>query len=154
MMRLAIFALLATLGSGLAAAAEDRIGAVSTTFRLVGPNDKVVVTAFDDPKAKGVTCYVSQAATGGVSGAVGLAEDPSRASIACRRTGPVTMTADIKHGPDGETVFTDRLSPLFKQLKVTRFLDEKRNVLVYLIWSTKLIDGSPMNSITAVPLGD
>lgn len=135
-----------------AALAQERVGAVSTTFRLVGPNDKVVVSAFDDPKVRGVTCYVSQAATGGVGGALGLAEDPSRASIACRKTGPISLAPDLRKGPDGEIVFAERLSPLFKQLRVTRFLDERRNVLVYLIWSTKLVDGSPMNNVTAVAI--
>jgi CreA protein len=130
------------------------IGSVDTAFKLIGRNHQIRVQAFDDPKIAGVRCYVSQAVVGGISGSLGLAEDPSRASIACRQVAPIApdLVARLPEDREGEVVFSDRLSPLFKELRVTRMVDRKANVLVYLIWSTKLIDGSPMNSVSAVPL--
>jgi CreA protein len=141
---------LALLGSP--ASAQERIGEVSTTFRVVGPNDKVVIDRFDDPKVENASCYVSRAETGGLSGWVGLAEDPSRFSIACRATGPVKIAGDIERGKKGEVVFSEDTSILFKEMRVSRFFDADKNVLVYLVWSTKLIDGSPFNSVTAIPV--
>ncbi|RKK01201.1 hypothetical protein EBE87_00315 [Pseudoroseomonas wenyumeiae] len=131
------------------ARAQTRVGEVSTTFRMVGPNDKVVVERYDDPRVPNVSCYVSRADTGGLSGWVGLAEDPSRFSLACRATGPVAMPSGI---PKNESVFRQSASALFKALTVTRIIDEEKRVLVYLITSTKIIDGSPYNSVTAVPV--
>lgn len=135
------------------ALAQTRIGEVSTAWRALGPNDKVVVERFDDPKVEGVSCYVSRAETGGIGGALGVAEDPSRFSIACRATGPVRITGDINRTRAGEVVFAERTSIVFKSTRVTRFYDAERNALVYLVWSAKLIDGSPFNSVTAVALG-
>jgi CreA protein len=148
--RLAAF-LAAGLVAGLAlpAAAQTRVGEVSTTFRMIGPNDKVVVERYDDPRVGNVSCYVSRADTGGVSGWVGLAEDPSRFSIACRATGAVSLPPGL---PQTESVFRQSSSPLFKALTVTRIVDAEKQVLVYLITSTKLVDGSPFNSVTAVPV--
>jgi CreA protein len=142
------------LGGAAARAEGDPIGSVDTAFKLIGRNHQIRVQAFDDPKVPGVRCYVSQAVVGGISGTLGLAEDPSRASIACRQVAPIApeLVAKLPTGREGEVVFSDRLSPLFKELRVTRMVDRKADVLVYLIWSTKLIDGSPMNSVTAVPL--
>ena len=135
------------------AALAERLGEVSTKFRMLGPNDKIVIEAFDDPGVPGVTCYLSRAKTGGVSGAVGLAEDTSDASIACRQTGPVELNPDIASNKrDGEEVFKQRTSVLFKTLQVVRFYDAARNTLIYLTYSDKLVEGSPKNSITAVPL--
>ena len=135
------------------AALAERLGEVSTKFRMLGPNDKIVIEAFDDPAVSGVTCYLSRAKTGGMSGAVGLAEDTSDASIACRQTGPIELPADIKsQRRDGEEVFKQRTSVLFKTLQVVRFYDAARNTLIYLTYSDKLVEGSPKNSITAVPL--
>ena len=128
----------------------EEIGEVSTVFKWVGPNDKIVVEAFDDPKVEGVTCYLSRAKTGGVKGGLGLAEDRAEASIACRQVGPIRFTGKLK---DGEEVFKERTSLVFKTMQVVRFFDQKRNTLVYLTYSDKLIDGSPANSITAVPVG-
>lgn len=131
----------------------EQLGTVSTKFRVLGPNDKVVIEAFDDPGVAGVTCYLSRAKTGGMSGAVGLAEDTSDASIACRQTGPVNLAEKIRDkSRDGEEVFKQRTSILFKTMQVVRFYDAKRNTLIYLTYSDKLVDGSPKNSITAVPL--
>lgn len=128
----------------------EEVGEVSTTFILIGANHKVVVEAYDDPKVKGITCYVSRAKTGGIRGAVGLAEDKAEASIACRQTGPISVGTKL---PQQEEMFTERMSVLFKKLRVVRMLDRKRNVLVYLTYSDRLIEGSPQNSVTAVPLG-
>jgi CreA protein len=129
----------------------DEVGEVSTAFILIGANHKVVVEAYDDPKVNGVTCYVSRAKTGGVMGAIGLAEDKAEASIACRQVGPLSFTG--KPLERQEEMFNERMSVLFKKLRVVRMVDRKRNVLVYLTYSDKLIDGSPQNSVTAVPLG-
>ena len=127
----------------------EEIGSVSTVFKLLGPNDKIVIEAFDDPKVEGVTCHLSRAKKGGVSGAVGLATDTSDAAIACRQVGRITIKEELE---DGEPVFNKRTSVLFKTMQVVRFLDKKRNVLVYLVYSDKLIDGSPKNSISTVPI--
>ena len=142
------------LGFGAAASAQHRVGEVSTTFRFIGPNDKIVVERYDDPKVENVSCYLSRADTGGLSGAVGLAEDPARFSIACRATGRPKVVKDIDRSRDGEIVFDQRASALFKELRVTRFFDEQKRMLIYLVWSTRVLstDGSPFNSVTAVPL--
>ena len=137
----------------LASVYAEQLGTVSTKFHMLGPNDKVVIEAFDDPGVAGVTCYLSRAKTGGMSGAVGLAEDTSDASIACRQTGPVKLPEAIRNkSRDGEEVFKKRTSILFKTMQVVRFYDAKRDTLIYLTYSDKLVDGSPKNSITAVPL--
>jgi CreA protein len=151
-MRTLCAALILALTVAVPALAQERVGEVSTTFRVVGPNDKVVIDRFDDPKVENASCYVSRAETGGLSGWVGLAEDPSRFSIACRATGPVKITGEIERGEKGEVVFSEDTSILFKEMRVSRFYDADKNVLVYLVWSTKLIDGSPYNSVTAIPI--
>ncbi len=125
----------------------EEIGSVDTAFKLIGPDHKISVEAFDDPKVEGVSCFVSRAVTGGISGGLGLAENTSDASIACRQTGPISLRDELENG---EEVFSQRSSILFKELHVVRFLDDKRNTLVYLTYSDKLIDGSPKNSISAV----
>ena len=137
--------------SGAAAADGTRVGEVSTTFRLLGRNDKIVVDRYDDPKVDGISCYMSHAETGGVKGSLGLATDPSRFSIACRATGKLVPHGDL---PASETVFDESTSFFFKVLRVTRLYDPQKRVLVYLVWSTKSMStgGSPYNSVTAVPL--
>ena len=130
-------------------ASAEEIGSVSTVFKLVGPNDRIVVEAFDDPKVEGVTCYLSRAKTGGMKGGLGLAEDRAEASLACRQTGPISFKGDLK---DGEEVFKERTSLVFKTMQVVRFLDKKRNTLVYLVYSDRLIEGSPQNAVTAIPI--
>lgn len=126
------------------------IGEVDTVFKLFGPDHKIVVEAFDDPKVKGVTCYVSRAKTGGIKGGLGLAEDKSDASIECKQVGAVSFVGDPMK--QQEVVFTERTSFLFKKLQVVRMVDKARNTLVYLSYSDRVIEGSPDNSITAVPL--
>jgi len=124
-------------------------GEVSTKFRWIGPNDKIVVDGFDDPRVRGVACHISRALTGGIKGELGVAEDTSDASIACRQVGPIQVPADLK---DGESVFEERRSLIFKRLHVVRFYDKTRNVLVYVSYSDRVIEGSPKNSISTVPV--
>jgi CreA protein len=124
-------------------------GSVNTNFRWLGPDDKIAVDGFDDPRVPGVACHISRAITGGVKGALRVAEDTSDASIACRQVGPIRIPADLK---DGESVFDERRSLLFKQLHVVRFYDRGRNVLVYVSYSDRVVAGSPKNSISSVPV--
>jgi CreA protein len=124
-------------------------GQVSTHFRLLGPNDRIAVDGCDDPKVQGVACHISRAVTGGIKGALGVAEDTSDVSIACRQIGAIHI---IGHLEDGETVFDERRSLLFKQLHVVRFFDRGRNVLVYVSYTDRVIQGSPKNSISSVPI--
>ncbi len=147
-MRIAKGLLVACLVLPLVAQAEE-IGEVSTVFKWVGPNDKIVVEAFDDPRVEGVTCYLSRAKTGGVKGGLGLAEDRAEASIACRQVGPIRFTGKLK---DGEEVFKERTSLVFKTMQVVRFFDEKRNTLVYLVYSDRVIEGIPQNAVTSIPI--
>ena len=127
----------------------EQIGAVDTVFKLIGPDHKIVVEAYDDPKVQGVTCYVSRAKTGGLKGALGLAEDKSEASIACRQVGPIGFAKPL---PEQEEVFSERISLVFKRLRIVRMVDTSRNALVYLTYSDRLIEGSPQNAVTAVPV--
>lgn len=139
------------IGAALASSSlfAEQIGCVSTSFKLLGPNDKICIDSFADPKVDGVVCHVSRARTGGISGAVGLAEDTSDASISCKQVGPITIKQDLK---DGEDVFKESRSWLFKKLQVVRFFDKQNNALVYLTYSDKLVDGSPQNGISTVPI--
>jgi CreA protein len=132
------------------AGARTTVGAVNTNFRWLGPDDKIVVERYDDPEVKGVSCYVSRAITGGMSGFVGLATDPSRFSIACRQVGPIVVPADL---PKKHLVFTASASPIFKVLRIWRIVDRQKQVLLYLVVSTKLVHGSPYNSLSAVAYG-
>ncbi|SFP63405.1 CreA protein [Geopseudomonas sagittaria] len=141
-----LVATLALLATGVQA---ETVGEVSTVFKLLGPNHKIVVEAFDDPKVEGVTCYLSRAKTGGIKGGLGLAEDRAEASIACRQVGPIRFREALE---DGEEVFKERTSLVFKTMQVVRFFDEKRNTLVYMVYSDRLIEGSPQNSVTAIPI--
>jgi CreA protein len=129
------------------AAAQTRIDAISTTFRWLGPNDKIVVDRYDDPKVPNVSCYLSRAETGGIKGGVGLAEDPSRFSIACRAVGPVSIPPGL---PKSEVIAFASASIFFKTFQVHRAIDPEKQVLVYTVVSTKLINGSPFNSVSAV----
>lgn len=137
---------------GLFAAAPGfagEVGCVTTAWKLLGANHKVCVEAFDDPKVPGVTCHISQARTGGVKGTLGLAEDPSQFSLACRQTGPITLPAKL---PDSEQVFSQGTSLFFKSTDITRLWDKQHNTLVYLAISRKIIEGAPANSISTVPV--
>ena len=130
-------------------AGGESIGEVDTVFKLIGPDHKIVVDAYDDPKVAGVTCYVSRARTGGLKGAFGLAEDRAEASIACRQTGPISFPGKLDKQ---EEMYSERTSLIFKKLRVIRMVDTKRNALVYLTYSDRVIEGYPQNSVTAVAL--
>ena len=131
----------------------DPIGEVSTAFKLFGPNHKILVEAFDDPKIAGIACYLARPKTGGVKGGLGLAEDTSDAAISCQQVGPVELSDKIKNGKaQGDVVFQKRTSLVFKKLQVVRFYDAKRNTLAYLAYSDKVVEGSPKNAISAVPI--
>jgi len=127
----------------------EEIGCITTAWKLIGANHKVCVQAFDDPKVQGVTCHISQARTGGIAGAFGVAEDPSQFSIACRQVGPIAINDKL---PEQETAFSEDTSIFFKETRVTRLFDAKRNTLVYVAISRKLIEGAPANSISTVPI--
>ena len=130
-------------------ALADTVGCVTTEWKLIGANHKVCVDAFGDAKVPGVTCHVSQARTGGVAGSLGLAQDPSQFSLACRQTGPIALPAKL---PKEEVVFAEDTSILFKETRVVRMWDEAHRTLVYVAISRKLIDGAPANSISTVPV--
>ena len=130
-------------------AGGEPVGEVDTVFKFIGPDHKIVVDAYDDPKVPGVTCYVSRAKTGGIKGAFGLAEDKAEASIACRQVGPISFNGKLDKQ---EEMFSERISLVFKKLRVVRMVDTKRNSLVYLTYSDRVIEGSPQNAVTAVAL--
>jgi CreA protein len=142
-------AALATVMLLLSRAGAAPIGEVDTVFKFIGPDHKIVVDAHDDPGVSGVTCYVSRAKTGGIKGAFGLAEDKAEASIACRQVGPISFAKPI---PVQEEVFSERISLVFKKIRIVRMVDKARNTLVYLTYSDRVIEGSPQNSVTAVPV--
>jgi CreA protein len=139
----AIFLLLVAAAN----ARSEAIGSVDTVFKLIGPDHKIVVEAYDDPKVNGVTCYLSRARTGGVKGALGVAEDKAEASISCRQIGPISIPSPIAVQ---EEIFNERISLVFKRLRIVRMVDVKRNALVYLTYSDRVIEGSPQNSVTAL----
>lgn len=142
--------MLVLLAAALSASARaEDVGCTSTTFRIFGANDRVCVQAFDDPEVAGVSCYVSQARTGGVKGSLGVAEDPSRFAVSCRQTGPIVLPARL---PKEQSVFSDSTSLVWKNTKVIRMFDAKRNTLVYVAISRKVIEGSPMNAVSAVSI--
>lgn len=136
-------------GLWMPAAYSEEVGCVMTAWKLIGANHKVCVQAFDDPKVQGVACHISQAKTGGIAGTFGVAEDPSQFSIACRQVGPIVIKGKL---PKEETAFSEGTSLFFKETRVSRLFDAKRNTLVYLAISRKLIEGAPVSSISTVPI--
>jgi CreA protein len=145
--------LLSSLLMLCAAAQAEQIGSVDTVFKMLGPDHKIVVEAFDDPDVQNVTCYLSRAKTGGIKGGLGLAEDTSDAAISCQQVGPIEVSDKIKNGKaQGDVVFQKRTSLVFKKLQVVRFYDAKRNALIYLTYSDKVVEGSPKNALSAVPI--
>lgn len=125
------------------------IGTIDTAFQRVGPDHKIEVWAVPDPKVSWVTCFYSRARTGGIKWGLGLAEDTSDASVACRQTGPISFVKAIE---EKEEIRNESTSLLFKKIRIVRFYDKQSNSLIYLVYSDKLIDGSPKNSISAVAL--
>lgn len=139
------------LCTGTFALAQSRdIGSISTAFKLLGPNHKIVISAFDDPKVKGVSCYVARPKTGGIKGGLGLAEDPSIASVSCVQTGPVSFSKKIDGDENGEEVFDESRSLIFKSLQINRLFDHSNGSLVYVVRTTRIIEGSPATSISVV----
>ncbi|MCR4458822.1 MULTISPECIES: protein CreA [Enterobacteriaceae] len=152
-MKYKCLAILFALGLVGQAAQAEEIGSVDTVFKVFGPDHKIVVEAFDDPDVKNVTCYISRAKTGGIKGGLGLAEDTSDAAISCQQVGPIELSEKVKGGKaQGEVVFQKRTSLVFKKLQVVRFYDAKRNTLAYLAYSDKVVEGSPKNALSAVPI--
>ncbi len=146
MRRLGLAGMLALLcGPALA---QTHIDSINTNFRWLGPDDKIIVERYDDPRVQNVSCYLSRAETGGIKGGLGFAEDPSRFSIACRAVGPITLPAAM---PKAEIIAFSSASLFFKTFQIHRSLDPEKHVLVYTVVSTKLINGSPFNSISVVP---
>lgn len=143
------FVFSALLALNASPAFSETIGCVMTEWKLIGANHKVCVESFKDPQVPGVACHVSQARTGGVSGSLGLAQDPSQFSLACRQTGPISLPEKL---PKDAVVFSEDTSILFKETRVIRMWDEKNRTLVYLAISRKLIEGAPANSISTVPV--
>ena len=143
---IAALLLLAAMGTARA----DDIGCISTTFNLLSPNDKVCVSDFEDPEVPGVVCDISQARKGGWGQPLGLNEDPSNFAVSCRQVGPIDL--DIAKLKNKEEVFTQRTSIFFKATRIYRLIDKKHNALVYLAVSSKLVEGSPANSVSAVPI--
>jgi CreA protein len=124
-----------------------RVGSVNTEFKLIGPDHKIVIESYDDPKIDGITVFISKSQKGGIKGALGLAEDTSDASVAVRQTGPIKVKEAFENGEDA---FTEQRSVLFKRLHVSRFWDAPHTSFVYVVWTDRLINGSPQNSISAV----
>ena len=150
MPRLALLAFVLAVGmTGQALAKDGELGCVDTAFKMIGPNHKVCISSFRDPNVPGIVCHLSHARTGGVAGAVGLAEDKSEFSLSCVQTGPISEPLNI---PDQQPVFTERTSIFFKSTRVHRFYDKENHALVYMAISDKLIDGSPKNSISNVAI--
>ena len=146
MRRMMLAGLLAA--AAVPAFAQTRIDSINTNFRWLGPDDKIVVERYDDPRVGNVSCYMSRAETGGIKGGLGFAEDPSRFSIACRAVGPVTLPPSL---PKTEIIGFSQASLFFKTFQIHRSLDAEKHVLVYTVISSKLINGSPFNSISVVP---
>ncbi len=136
--------------AGPAAAQEpDVIFKKSTVWRALTPNDKLVVQGLDDPVVDGVACHFTTPERGGISGTLGLAEEVSEISLACRQVGPIRFKEKFEQG---SIVFSERRSFVFKRMRIVRGCDERRNVLVYLVYSDRPIEGSPKNSTSTVPL--
>lgn len=145
-----IILIVAAIAASPVFAKQRDIGEVSTVFKLIGPNHKIVVSAFEDPKIKGITCYVARPRTGGIKGAVGLAEDPSIASVSCVQTGPVIYMGKIASDENGEEVFDESRSIIFKSLNINRIYDPENGSLVYVVRTHRVIEGSPETSISVV----
>jgi CreA protein len=146
------------MASAATAVRAEEIGSVSTVWKMLGPDHKIVVEAFDDPDIPNVSCWISRAKTGGIKGAVGLAEDPSYGSVACRQRGPIDLSPEMRERlvdeteDGGEKVFKTRTSVIFKTLQVSRMYDAKRNTLIYLVWSDRVIEGSPRSGISVIAI--
>jgi CreA protein len=150
-MRLVLIAAAAVLFCALGGTARAAdIDCISTTFNLLSPNDKVCVSAFEDPEVPNVVCHISQARKGGWGQPLGLNEDPSNFSVSCRQIGPID--ADVAKLKEGQEVFTQKTSIFFKRTRIYRMVDKPHNTLIYLAVSSKIVNGSPANAISTVPI--
>lgn len=151
---LALLAAIALVGPAAAADETAQVGFVNTAMTNLGltRSHRIVVERFDDPEVRNVSCWISQARTGGISGMVGVAEDPARFALACSATGPVEILPSAARGERGEVVHESSTSLFFKETRVHRFIDEQRNAVIYLAWSTKLVEGSPFSAVATVPV--
>ena len=140
----------ALLALSVHSARADDLGCVSTTFNVLSPNDKVCVSDFEDPKVPSVVCHISQARKGGWGQPLGLNEDPSNFSVSCRQIGPINV--DLSKLGDKEEVFSQKTSIFFKTTRIYRMVDIPHNTIVYLAISTKIVNGSPANAISTVPI--
>jgi CreA protein len=141
--------LLWSVSQALAADDPDLIFRRSTVFKLLSPNDKLATYGVDDPEVDGVACHFTVPEKGGYKGWLGLAEQVSDISLACRQIGPIHFKDRMEQGGD---MFRQRRSMFFKKMQIVRGCDAKRNVLVYMVYSDRLIDGSPKNSTSSVPI--
>lgn len=149
--RMKCFVIMAVLATAFTHSAHATdLDCISTTFNLLSPNDKVCVSVFEDPQVPGVACHISQARKGGWGQPLGLNEDPSNFSISCRQIGPIDV--DLSKVGDKEEVFSEKTSIFFKTTRIYRLLDKPRNVIIYVAISTKIINGSPANAISTVPI--
>jgi CreA protein len=142
---------LAVFGASPALAADepDLIFRRSTVFKLLSPNDKLATYGLDDPEVDGVACHFTVPEKGGYKGWLGLAEEVSDISLACRQIGPIHFKGKLEQGDD---MFRRRRSLFFKKMQIVRGCDAKRNVLVYMVYSDRIIEGSPKNSTSSVPV--
>lgn len=157
-MRAFLIALVILLLAGIAfvwwlfgGTSSEPVGSVTTNFRILGPSDRITVDAFDDPKVEGVACFLSRPERGGIKGALGVAEELPFVSITCSQIAPIVVKAPL---PDGERVFDERRSLIFKTLNVVRFYDATRRVLLYVAYTDRIVTGSPESSVSSVPLMD
>jgi CreA protein len=148
----ALMALALMLWTGSPAHAADEPDLIfrrSTVFKWLSPNDKLATYGVDDPEVEGVACHFTVPERGGFKGWMGLAEEVSDISLACRQIGPIHFKSKLEQGDD---MFRQRRSLFFKKMQIVRGCDAKRNVLIYMVYSDKLIDGSPKNSTSSVPI--
>ena len=146
----AVFFAAAVAGAAYAESSDpDLIFRKSTTFKLLTPNDKLAVYGIDDPLVEGVACHYTAPEKGGLAGAFGLAEQTSDISLACRQYAPIKF---LGKASQGDVVFSERRSVFFKKMQIVRGCDARRNILVYMTYSDKLVDGSPKNSTSSVPI--
>jgi CreA protein len=144
-----LLGLIGSVSCALAADEPDLIFRRSTVFKWLTPNDKLATYGIDDPEVEGVACHFTVPEKGGVKGWLGVAEEVSDISLACRQVGPIQFRGKLEQGDD---MFRKRRSLFFKKMQIVRGCDAKRNVLVYMVYSDKLIEGSPKNSTSSVPI--
>jgi len=142
-------AIIVAAGAPARADGPDLIFKKSTVWKMLTPDDKLAVYGIDDPVAEGVACHYTLPERGGGKGMFGVAEEVSDISLSCRQVGPITFKSKFEQG---EVVFSERRSLVFKRMQIVRGCDVKRNVLVYLVYSDKIIEGSPKNSTSSVPI--